>query len=72
MILGLLVQDQWTLWPPTYTCTTGYTLNGGNNRTCGSDGVGQLQCVRVSRIYVLFAFVKYFQIMQQKNGAFAI
>ncbi len=23
----------------TYTCGTGYTLNGGNTRTCGSDGV---------------------------------
>ncbi len=23
----------------TYTCTTGYTLNGGTTRTCGSDGV---------------------------------
>ncbi len=23
----------------TYTCTTGYTLNGGSTRTCGSDGV---------------------------------
>ena len=22
----------------TYTCNTGYTLNGGNTRTCGSDG----------------------------------
>ncbi len=23
----------------TYTCVTGYTLNGGNTRTCGSDGM---------------------------------
>ena len=23
----------------TYTCDTGYTLNGGSTRTCGSDGV---------------------------------
>ncbi len=23
----------------TYTCNTGYTLNGGTTRTCGSDGV---------------------------------
>ncbi len=23
----------------TYTCVTGYTLNGGSTRTCGSDGV---------------------------------
>ena len=23
----------------TYTCDTGYTLNGGTTRTCGSDGV---------------------------------
>ncbi len=23
----------------TYTCNTGYTLNGGGTRTCGSDGV---------------------------------
>ncbi len=23
----------------TYTCVTGYTLNGGTTRTCGSDGV---------------------------------
>ncbi len=22
-----------------YTCVTGYTLNGGSTRTCGSDGV---------------------------------
>ena len=23
----------------TYTCVTGYTLNGGTTRTCGSDGM---------------------------------
>ena len=23
----------------TFTCNTGYTLNGGSTRTCGSDGV---------------------------------
>ncbi len=23
----------------TYTCATGYTLNGGSTRTCGSDGM---------------------------------
>ncbi len=23
----------------TYSCVTGYTLNGGTTRTCGSDGV---------------------------------
>ncbi len=23
----------------TFTCDTGYTLNGGTTRTCGSDGV---------------------------------
>ncbi len=29
----------------TYTCNTGYTLNGDSTRTCGSDGVwsGQAQ-----------------------------
>ena len=23
----------------TYRCSTGYTLNGNNSRTCGSDGI---------------------------------
>ena len=72
MILGLLVQDQWELWPPTpvplATLSMEVIIGLVGVIECG---VGQLQCVRVSRMYVLFAFVKYFQI-SMKNGAFAI
>ena len=44
----------------TYTCNPGYTLNGGTNRTCGSDGVwsgSALTCQRewnkVCTVYLL-------------------
>ncbi|XP_064386678.1 E-selectin-like [Halichondria panicea] len=39
---GIVAYNMGTAGPDTvatYTCTTGYTLNGGTTRTCGSDGV---------------------------------
>ena len=41
----------------THTCNTGYTLNGGSTRTCGSDGVwsgSAPSCQRNRMNFVLF------------------
>ncbi len=44
----------------TYTCDTGYTLNGGSTRTCGSDGVWSgLAPTCQRKIYTVWMYVHY-------------